>query len=43
MTIELVGGLMDYHVNVHILHVLVLHFTLNQMQGNSVQHILMDL
>ena len=41
MAIEVVDRIMDYHVNVHILH--VLQFTLNQMQGNSVQHLLMDL
>ena len=30
---EVVGKITDYHVNMHLLH--VSHFTLNQMQGNS--------
>ena len=33
MATEVVSRIMDYHVTVHILH--VPHFTLNQMQGNS--------
>ena len=44
MATEVVGQIMYYqfyHVNVHILH--VPYFTLNQMQGNSEQHLLMDL
>ena len=41
MATEVVSRITGYHVNAHILH--VPHFTLNQMQGNSMQHLLMEL